>query len=614
MPESTRDIVVGSAASPLLGTEGSDVLAAIFRDLPEAVLTWGRQGLVNSFNPSAERLFGLAWGEVLSRPAALLFSTATGVEIPANALLEELEVEGSWFGCRRDGSRFPVELRVTSGQLRGEPYFIAVVRDITERKRAELALAQARDQAARHSRALSELASKQTVTAYSVEASLARVLLVAIETLAVEGGSVWTFEDRYATLRMVVRQGHNKTHRNDESELFAFSDSPDLIESFWIHRTQGYADGGTRPDFGPFHEQAFGPIRVGGVLAAQVRVGGSLWGMLFLEDTAPRRQWSLEEEQFAGSVADFMALRIEDHRRKTAEEAVRKMNAELEERVQRRTEELQASYTELQEAMQQLKETQTQLVQSEKMAALGELVAGIAHEINTPIGIAVTAASHFDQKTRDFSGKVTANQLKRSDLDAYTRLSEETARMLLVNLERAAELVQSFKKVAVDQSSEARRAFNLKRYTEEVLISLRPRIKKTPLKVELNCPDNIEINSYPGAYSQIITNLVVNAIMHAYEPDQPGTLSLDFTLDHDDVLFEFSDDGKGIDEGIIGRIFDPFFTTKRGAGGSGLGLHILYNIISGTLGGGIEVFSTVGAGTRFRLRMPINPGELGRGE
>lgn len=246
------------------------------------------------------------------------------------------------------------------------------------------------------------------------------------------------------------------------------------------------------------------------------------------------------------------------------------------------------------------------------MAALGDMVAGIAHEINTPIGIAVTAASHYEARTRDVMAKVAGNQLKRSDLDQYTKLSEETARMLLVNLERAAELVQSFKKVAVDQSSEARRVFNLKRYTEEVLLSLRPRIKKTQLEIELNCPDNIELNSYPGAYSQILTNLIVNSIMHAYEPDQTGTLHLDFRLEDNRVHFDYRDDGKGIDNAILGRIFDPFFTTKRGAGGSGLGLHILYNIVSGTLAGSVEVFSTVGAGTHFRLSMPLNPGEYER--
>ena len=590
----------------------AELCATTVRDFPGAVMTWGRHGLISSFNPASEHLLGYGAHEVIGKPASILLATPDGVAVPLHELLGEMEVQGQWSGVRRDGSRFPASVRISAGELRGEPVFTVIVRDITARKRAESLLALSRDQAKRHSHALAELAAKQTVTAYTVEASLARVLLVAIDTLGVEGASVWSFEDRYGSLRMVARQGHSKTHRADEAEHFDLKRAPELIESFWIHRTQGFSNAGTNPEFGLLHEEAFAPLRVCSVLSAQVRVGGNLWGMLFFEHVGAPRQWSLEEDQFAGSVADFMSLRIEDHRRKNAEEAVRRMNAELEERVQKRTQELQASYAELKDAMQQLKETQTQLVQSEKMAALGELVAGIAHEINTPIGIAVTAASHFEQKTRDFTGKAAQNQLKRSDLDGYTKLSEETARMLLVNLERAAELVQSFKKVAVDQSSEARRVFNLRRYTEEVLISLRPRLKKTPLQVELWCPDDIELNSYPGAYSQIITNLIVNAMMHAYEPDQPGTLRLAFMREGDDVIFEFSDDGKGIDENILGRIFDPFFTTKRGSGGSGLGLHILYNIISGTLGGGVEVFSTVGAGTRFRLRMPMNPGETSR--
>jgi ammonium transporter len=586
----------------------------IVRDIQDGIITWARNGVLTSINPGAEKIFGYTLRDAMGKHADLLFALPDGSSLSLDDLTTETTVDGTWLGLRRDATKFPVEVRISAGTVRGEPVYTALVKDITQRKIAEDALGQSRDRAARHNHALAELAEKQSNTGATLDVALERVLTIAMETLGVNGASLWGFEDRYTRLKLVASCGVGGSSRFRTITEFELNKAPDLIDALWAHRTQGFLNTAKNPIIAPMHAAIFAVRDVCSVLVAQVRVGGDIWGVVFFEQCGEPRGWTLEEEQFAGSAADFISLRLEDDRRRRAEAQVMVMNSDLENRVRKRTEELQASYRELQDAMNELKETQTQLVQSEKMAALGELVAGIAHEINTPIGISVTAASHFEQKTRDFSGKMAENQLKRSDLDGYARLSEETARMLLVNLERAAELVQSFKKVAVDQSSEARRVFNLKHYTEEVLISLRPRVKKTPLQVELSCPDNIELNSYPGAYSQIITNLIVNSMMHAYEPDQEGTIRLDFTADGEYVIFEYSDDGKGIDNMILGRIFDPFFTTKRGSGGSGLGLHILYNIITGTLGGSIEVSSTVGAGTRFRLRMPLNPGESQRGE
>jgi ammonium transporter len=583
----------------------------IVRDIQDGIITWAKNGAVTSLNPGAEKIFGYSMSDLLGQPASLLFAAPNGAPLPAELLAAEVETDSAWVGMRRDATRFPVEVRVSEGTNRGEPVYTALVKDITQRKVAEDALERSRDLAARHSHALAALAAKQSHFGSTLGVSLERVLTIATETLEGSGGSLWSFEERYARLRRVCTVSYVPVSADEE---FAMDAAEELIDTFWHHRTQGFSDAARHRSFGPFHAAVYAGRGVTSVLAAQVRLGGELWGMLFLEHRGDPKSWSLEEEQFVGSAADFISLRLEDDRRRRAEAQVRQMNADLEGRVQKRTQELQASYRELQDAMNELKDTQTQLVQSEKMAALGELVAGIAHEINTPIGISVTAASNYEQKTRDFLRKLADNQLKRSDLDGYARLSEETARMLMVNLERAAELVQSFKKVAVDQSSEARRVFNLGRYTEEVLLSLRPRIKKSKLQVELNCPADIELNSYPGAYSQIITNLIVNSMMHAYEPEQEGTIRLSFTLDNGDVIFDYVDDGKGIEGAVLGRIFDPFFTTKRGSGGSGLGLHILYNIISGTLGGSVEVFSKVGEGTHFRLRMPLNPGESARGD
>jgi PAS domain S-box-containing protein len=257
-------------------------------------------------------------------------------------------------------------------------------------------------------------------------------------------------------------------------------------------------------------------------------------------------------------------------------------------------------------AEQELQQAQADLMQAERMAALGSLVAGVAHEINTPLGNTLTAASHLRDKVDALKSLLDENRLRRSDLSNFMELIAETTGLMVSNCERAAELVQSFKQVAVDQTSGERRTFDLKRYIDEVLLSLRPRLRKTRHVVIVDCPENVEIDSYPGAFSQLLTNLVLNSLVHAYEPYEAGKITIVATLPKADVVqILYADDGRGISPEHIGRIFDPFFTTKRGAGGSGLGLHIVYNIITGTLKGHIAVKSELGRGVQFNLRFPI---------
>ena len=299
-------------------------------------------------------------------------------------------------------------------------------------------------------------------------------------------------------------------------------------------------------------------------------------------------------------------LEIENHHKEEAQRKLANLNDELEHRIERRTAELRKTNDELENTVRELKSTQEQLVDSEKMAALGGLVAGVAHEINTPVGIGVTAASHLNQKTARLMQLYEAKQLKKSDLANYLQGTVEATSMILTNLHRASELIQSFKKVAVDQSSEERRPFNVIDYIGEVLLSLKPKLKKTRHKVEIQGDASLEIDSYPGAFAQIISNFLMNSILHAYEEDKEGHLHFNVGREDDGLLLRYSDDGKGIPEEDLKKIFDPFFTTRRGSGGSGLGLHIVYNIITQTLSGKISVESTVGLGTTFKLFIPFN--------
>ncbi len=266
---------------------------------------------------------------------------------------------------------------------------------------------------------------------------------------------------------------------------------------------------------------------------------------------------------------------------------------------------LEDRYDQLQQVLNTLKSTQAQLVQSEKMGALGSLVAGVSHEINTPIGIGVTAVSYLEEKTKEFVEVFRQNKMKKSDLDQFLGTVQETVEMVQSNLQRASELIRSFKQVSVDQSSEVKRTFNLKEYMEGVIVSLRPSLKKTRHRVHVHCDSSLEIFSYPGAISQIMTNFVMNSIIHAYEPEDEGRLVFNVTKSDKAIKLAYSDDGKGMPKEVVEKVFDPFFTTNRGKGGTGLGMNIVYNIVTGSLGGTIRCQSVVGKGTLFTIEFPI---------
>lgn len=275
-----------------------------------------------------------------------------------------------------------------------------------------------------------------------------------------------------------------------------------------------------------------------------------------------------------------------------------KWSQELELTVDERT-------TELKKTLEDLKDAQRQLVESEKMAALGALVAGIAHEINTPVGVSVTAASHLKQKTDEIMLVLQENKMKKSDLINYFHLSNESTHIISNNLNRASELIKGFKLVAVDQSHEDKRYFYVKDYIQEVLVSLKPQLRKTKHQLVFECPDDLEIYSYPGAFSQILTNLIMNSIIHAFGGEEQGVLSIHITKISSQLRLEYRDNGKGMPPEVKEKIFDPFFTTNRGGGGTGLGMHVIYNLVTQSLAGTIHCESELGQGTLFIIHLPL---------
>jgi len=299
------------------------------------------------------------------------------------------------------------------------------------------------------------------------------------------------------------------------------------------------------------------------------------------------------------------SLQIQDYDRRRAEEECCMLNTDLEKRVVTRTSELAEANRELHNALENLRQAQGQLVMSEKLAALGGLVAGVAHEINTPVGVALSATSTMAEKNRILSDLFARGEMKRSDLTEYLESTREGVEMSLLNLNRASDLIRSFKMVAADQVSETRRSFNVREYIGQVLLSLRPKLKKTTHRVEVECDEDLVVESYPGAFSQILTNFIVNSLTHAYKEGQTGLIRIVIEKIEGALTLTYSDDGCGIAPEMQDRIFEPFFTTARAKGSTGLGLHIVFNIVTGTLGGTVTCCSAPGQGTSFQVRMPV---------
>lgn len=298
-----------------------------------------------------------------------------------------------------------------------------------------------------------------------------------------------------------------------------------------------------------------------------------------------------------GTIQDITQLKL-------AEQEIRELNAELEQRVINRTEQLKKANEELEMTLQSLRETQDQLIESEKMAALGNMVAGIANEINTPIGMGVSTVSDLKTKLETIGVAYQNNVLKKSELENFIKTSNETILALQVQLNRASELIKNFRQVSASRSDEKAREINLKKHLQEIVANLQLELKKHPISVVINCPENLMITTYPGAIFQIITILIMNSIQHAFPDFSKGILYLDVTEQEEKINLRYSDNGKGIEEENLKKIFEPFFTTIRGQGGVGLGLHIVYNLVAQKLHGTIDAKSKINEGVIFTIKFP----------
>ena len=307
----------------------------------------------------------------------------------------------------------------------------------------------------------------------------------------------------------------------------------------------------------------------------------------------------------AGKIVGFLGIARDITLQLQAERALQELNYQLEKRVETRTAELEETNNNLASTMHNLQLAQAELVRSEKLTALGDIVAVVAHEINTPIGNCLTVATTLRDRSDELFEEVEQGTIRRSSLSRYMTDSKTGMDILIRGLLRSSELISNFKQVAVDQTSEQRRIFKLDIVVKEVVALLMPMLRKTPYTLTISIPEDISMDSFPGPIEQIVTNLINNSILHAFDENQQGTMTLTAERQGQQISIEFSDDGRGIPEHYLNRIFDPFFTTKLGRGGTGLGLNIVHNIVKKMLGGQIEVSSTTSVGTSFVIVLPL---------
>ncbi|MFZ6692415.1 GAF domain-containing sensor histidine kinase [Undibacterium sp. SXout20W] len=328
-------------------------------------------------------------------------------------------------------------------------------------------------------------------------------------------------------------------------------------------------------------------------IGAPLYADDRLYGVIIIQSYQPTLVYTVADLELIAFVANHVAAAFARIR---ADEDVRNAKKELEEK-----------NNSLNEALETLKAAQAELIGQEKLASLGGLVAGVAHEINTPLGICVTATSHIVEELSLVKKELADGTLSKADLSAFFDMLDQALRITTTNIQRGAELVKSFKQVAVDQSSESIRDFDLKSYLEEVLFSLKPKLKAKKFDVILECPPAIAMKTYPGAISQIITNLITNSLLHGFEGMEKGTIQILLNRDpqqEDAIVMTYIDDGKGMSSRELEKLFEPFYTTKRGQGGSGLGAHIIYNLVTGSLAGQIKVSSEPGRGLQYQIRFP----------
>ncbi len=298
-------------------------------------------------------------------------------------------------------------------------------------------------------------------------------------------------------------------------------------------------------------------------------------------------------------------LLAEVQQRREAEAALHVLNNELESRIYSRTKELEILNQELSSSYAELKQAHEYLVQTEKLAALGSLVAGISHEVNTPLGICMTISTYLSSLLSETRNLFTQKKLTAVRFNELSAESLESAQILVNNLIHSVDLLENFKLIAVDQTHYEYRTFRFKEYTHRILTNLLPEIKKKNVAIDVDCEDTLEIRGYPGILTQLLSNFVMNSLIHGFISDGPNQIRIKYAIINEQILMDYWDNGCGMNPDQVQHAFEPFFTTKLGTGGSGLGLFIVYNLVTTRLKGTITLETQPGQGVHFRITVPL---------
>ena len=335
-----------------------------------------------------------------------------------------------------------------------------------------------------------------------------------------------------------------------------------------------------------------------------------LQGVARSRDYASRaKHCNVREYNILIDAINVLLARMQEYvvKQQQSEQQHQELNSRLEEEVGQRTVALKEANTELIQTLEKLHQFQRQIVENEKMASLGDMVAGVAHEVNTPIGLGITASTMMLDRLVVLDQQFSDKTLKASSMKRFIEEGRENLNIIYRNLNRAADLISSFKQVAVDQSSEEARDINVKQLIEETLMSLRPRLKKVTHTIHIECNESLNVESKAGPINQILINLIMNSLIHAFEGVENGQIDIIAALTDDKKLkIIYRDNGSGIPTSIKKRIFDPFVTTKRGQGGSGLGMHLVFNLVTQALDGNIKLESEPDKGVEFTLSFPVS--------
>lgn len=455
------------------------------------------------------------------------------------------------------------------------------------------------DRHSNYNKALLKLSQSPVIEAGDYHEAAALIAQSATLGLNISRTSIWRFDTGFHEMICVCLFDNGEFQSEFTGYRLSEADFPKYFKALSEQRTIVANDARNHQDTSEFTETYLKPLDIYSMLDAPIRKQGKTIGIICCEQAGQLKEWTIEDESFVGALTDIAgrALVAVDH--KLAKEELKKLNTQLEKRIADRTRNLE-------ETISTLRETQKQLVESEKMASLGSLVAGVAHEVNTPLGVSLTSSSLLNEKLRDLNTLFTEQKLTQSALTNFMDESNLICNILENNLQKAANLIANFKQLAVDQSSDQIFEFNIKESLNSSLISLNHHLKKHDVQTRLKCDSALKIHTHAGAFSQIITNLILNAAIHAFDEhtQQPRIEIQVQTLANDELKIHFSDNGKGMTEEIVEKAFEPFFTTKRGQGGSGLGLHLVYNLVTQKLKGNIEVNSHIGQGSDFIIQMP----------